>query len=104
MWDSKLNGLFINPEKIRLALAIDLEKEEKSVLLHAVIEYEEWLKSSDTSLLKGTVCQNLWKKYENSNSSEIIGFVKEFDERLIIYDAVCREIARRWAIKNLCNH
>jgi hypothetical protein len=95
MLDNTPDGTYFSPDEKRVKLHETLKDAAISDLRFAVKVYSEWLENGRIDSFKLTVCREVF--YKMGYTAE--GNVAEFSGLLEIYDAVCREIARRHVFK-----
>ena len=91
MWDHTPDGLYIMPDQKTLELREKYSSYKTESLLIWVKDYEEWIQSG-----------NVWDFNDNFRGTRHISYkenMEEFKINMMLYDAICREIARRCAQK-----
>lgn len=92
--DHMRDGIYVAPEKIRIILDAAV-KDMSLVDLRKSIEcYESWLETEEF-LLESSPIGWIWKRRLDRE------FPDKIDTILMIYDAACRELAKRWYEKEL---
>lgn len=94
MWDAPSNGTFFssgreNTENTKKVRALSIKKLKELVFL-----YENWVSDSCIDELHQFICREI--KADCSKNA-----TGSFEENMQIYDAACREIARRWCLNQL---
>lgn len=90
MWDDgPSEGTFIGPDNFRETYNEKLSEFSLDTLLSIVKEYEAWLGHSCIDYLHNTISREI-RKDGSGHKLDL------WEENLKIYDAVSREIARRW--------
>ena len=88
------DGIYVSPQRIRLLVDDAVKDLTREDLQKSIRSYEAWLKSGEFDLLLSPVGW-IWTRYLD------LEFPDRIDGVLMVYDAACRELARRWNAKEL---
>lgn len=99
MWDLPTNGTFIAPNEKRNNLAKRLENFSTEELKNAAKCYEEWMNTSYVEPFNETIINTIYLEYFAGLNNG--GMLKKLYGMLEAYDAICREIAKRWTLTSL---
>jgi hypothetical protein len=94
MWDHMPDGHYIFPDQHRLDLQKKLALFSNEELLKYVRAYERWLDDGNMNSFSSVFIGYYSMASENNNVPSLKLYLEE-------YDAICREIARRWVLKKL---
>ena len=94
MWDHTPDGHYIAPDSKRLEYQKKLSSLTNDELLVFVRAYENWLSDQRVNDLSQAFLGFFSMAYCDNNPKQLAIYLEE-------YDAICREIARRWVGKNL---
>jgi hypothetical protein len=83
------DGLYISPDDLRMELSSILSKVSDSKLKAAVNSYLSWMRDNEFRL-SSTLAGEVWLLLLEEKIKNRV------DGPLFAYDAICREIARRW--------
>lgn len=87
--------LYVSPDETRLKLKEFTSELSLAQIKTVVAAYQQWLEDGELNRLNEKGCGRLWQRLKDDFWTIPFHGAKS-EETLMIYDALCRELAKRW--------